>query len=55
MRFVIKLIIICFENNIECLLNVNKWILLNGIGQCDIEAHDIHIILTLALQLGVKA
>ena len=29
---VIKLIIICFENNIICSLNVNKWILIYGIG-----------------------
>ena len=41
-EFVIKLTIICFENNIKCLLNVAKRILVNGIGQCGIETHDIH-------------
>ena len=39
---VVKLIEMCFENNIKCLLNVNKWIPVNGIGQCGIETHDIH-------------
>ena len=29
---VIKLIEMCFENNIKCLLNVNKWIPVNEIG-----------------------
>ena len=29
---VIKLIVICFENNIKCLLNVNNCISINGIG-----------------------
>ena len=42
MEFVIKLIVICFKNNIKSLLNVSKWILMNGIGQCDIKTHDIH-------------
>ena len=41
-EFVIRLTIICFENNIKILLNVAKWILVNGIGQCGIETHDIH-------------
>ena len=41
-EFVIKLIVICFENNIKSLMNVAKWILMNGIGQCGIETHDIH-------------
>ena len=41
-EFVIKLIVICFENNIKSLLNVAKQILVNGIGQCGIETHDIH-------------
>ena len=39
---VIKLIVICFENNIKCSLNVNKWIPVDGIGQCGIETHDIN-------------
>ena len=41
-EFVIKLIVICFENNIIILLNVTKWIPVNRIGQCGIETHDIH-------------
>ena len=41
-EFVIKLTVICFENNINSLLNVDKLILINGIGQCGIETHDIH-------------
>ena len=41
-RVVIKLTVICFENNIKSLLNVVKWIPVNGIGQCDIETHNIH-------------
>ena len=41
-EFVIKLIVICFENNIKSLLNVAKWIPVNGIGQCGTETHDIH-------------
>ena len=41
-EFVIKLIVICFENNIKSLLNVIKWILVNEIGKCGIETHDIH-------------
>ena len=41
-KFVIKLTVICFENNINSLLNVDKRILINGIGQCGIETHDIH-------------
>ena len=41
-ELVIKLIVICFENNIKGLLNVAKWISVNGIGQCGIETHDIH-------------
>ena len=39
---VIKLIVICFENNIKCSLNVNKRIPIYGIGQCGIETHNIH-------------
>ena len=39
---VIKLTVICFENNINSLLNVAKRILVNGIGQCGTETHDIH-------------
>ena len=31
-EFVIKLTVICFENNIKCLLNVVKHIPVNGIG-----------------------
>ena len=31
-EFVIKLTVICFENNIKILLNVAKRILVNGIG-----------------------
>ena len=41
-EFVIKLTVICFENNIKSLLNVAKWISVNEIGQCSIETHDIH-------------
>ena len=41
-EFVIKLTVICFENNIKSLLNVAKRILVNGIGQCGIETQDIH-------------
>ena len=41
-EFLIKLIVICFENNIKKLLNVAKRIPVNGIGQCGIETHDIH-------------
>ena len=41
-EFVIKLTVICFENNIKILLNVAKRILVNGIGQYGIEKHDIH-------------
>ena len=41
-EFVIKLTVICFEHNIKSLLNVAKWISVNGIGQCGIETHDIH-------------
>ena len=41
-EFVIKLIVICFENNIKILLNVAKRIPVNGIGQCGIETHNIH-------------
>ena len=40
-EFVIKIAVICFENNIRCLLNVVKRILINGIRQCGIETHDI--------------
>ena len=32
----------CLENNIKCSLNVNKWIPIDGIGQCGIKTHDIH-------------
>ena len=39
---VIKLTIICFENNIKCSLNVKKRIKVDGIEQCGIETHDIH-------------
>ena len=39
-EFVVKLTVICFENNIKILLN--KRIPVNGIGQCGIETHDIH-------------
>ena len=42
MEFVIKLTIICFENNIKSLLNASKRILVNGNGQYGIETHDIH-------------
>ena len=42
-RVVIKLTVICFENDIKSLLNVAKWIPVNGIGQCGTETrHDIH-------------
>ena len=41
-EFLMKLTVICFENNIKSLLNVAKRIPLNGIGQCGIETHDIH-------------
>ena len=41
-KFVIKLIVIFFENNIKGLLNVAKRISVNEIGQCGIERHDIH-------------
>ena len=39
---VIKLTVICFENNIKSSWNVAKQISLYGIGQCGIETHDIH-------------
>ena len=42
MEFVIKLIVICFENKIKSLLNVAKRISVNGIRQCGIKTHDIH-------------
>ena len=41
-EFVIKLTVICFENNIKRFIDVAKRIPINGIGQCDIETHDIH-------------
>ena len=41
-EFVIKLILLCFENNIKSLLNVVRRISVNGIGQRGIETHDIH-------------
>ena len=41
-ELVIKLTVICVENNIKSLLNVAKRISVNGIGQCGIETHDIH-------------
>ena len=41
-RVIIKLTVICFENNIKSLLNVAKQIPVNGIEQCGIETHDIH-------------
>ena len=41
-EFGIKLTVICFENNIKSFLNVSKRIPVNGIGQYDIETHDIH-------------
>ena len=39
---VIKLIVICFENNIKCSFNVNKRISVDRIGQCGNKTHDIH-------------
>ena len=42
MEFVIKLIVIYFENNIKILLKVAKRFPINGIRQCGIETHDIH-------------
>ena len=39
---VIKLIVIYFENNIKCSLNVNKQIPVDGIEQCDIKIHDMY-------------
>ena len=42
MKFVIKLIVICFENNIKGLLNVAKRIPVNGIGRV-ISRHTISI------------
>ena len=39
---VIKLTVICFENNMKSLLNVAKRILIDGIGQCGTATHDIH-------------
>ena len=41
-EFVIKLTVICFENNIKTSLNVAKRIPINGIRQCGIKTHDIH-------------
>ena len=41
-EFVIKLTVICFENNIKILLNVAEQIRVNRIGQCGIETHDLH-------------
>ena len=41
-EFVIKLTVICFENNIKILLNVAKQISINGIRLCGIETHNIH-------------
>ena len=41
-EFVIKLMVICFENNIKILLNVAKQISVNGVEQCGIDTHDIH-------------
>ena len=41
-EFVIKLVVIYFENNIKNLLNMVKRILVNGIVQCGIETHNIH-------------
>ena len=41
-EFVIKLTVICFENNIKILLNMAKLIPVNGIGQCGTETHEIH-------------
>ena len=41
-RVVIKLTVICFENNIKILLNVAKQIPVNGIRQYCTETHDIH-------------
>ena len=41
-RVVIKLRVICFENNIKNLLNVAKRIPVIGIRQCGTETHDIH-------------
>ena len=41
-EFVIKITVICFENNIKNLLNAAKQIPINGIEQCSIETHNIH-------------
>ena len=41
-EFVIKLVVIYFENNIKNLLNMVKQIPINGIVQCGIETHNIH-------------
>ena len=41
-RVVIKLRVICFENNIKSLFNVAKRIPVNGIERCGTETHDIH-------------
>ena len=40
-RVVIKLTVICFENNIKSLFNEVKRIPINGIGQCGTETHNI--------------
>ena len=53
-EFIMKLTVICFENNIKILLNVDKRIPVNGIGQCVIETQYPQVILTLASQLGVR-
>ena len=42
-EFVIKLTVICFENNIKSLLNVAKQIPVNGIRRCGIVTHNIHM------------
>ena len=41
-EFVIKLTVICFENNKKNLLNVAKRIPVNGSRQCGIETHNVH-------------
>ena len=41
-EFVIKLVVIYFENNIKNLLNIFTRIPVNGIVQCGIETHNIH-------------
>ena len=47
-EFVIKLIVICFENNIKNLLNATKLIPVIRIGQYGIETRYPQLILTVA-------